>query len=292
MDWANERYVRVYTRDTVDWSLLPWEARALWLLLLRKLDRAGRIELGRHGARGLAVAVGMPVEVAERALASLLEDGCVQLTDGGTLFAPNFIDAQEAAMSDAQRARASREARRDRARADVTNRDAAIVNRDEVVTDGHTSSPPVTAGHSVPSEPCHAEPTSSGGEPPTVPGTETVGVKPPKKAPRKARTEEDVECGKLLAAHRDAFTARHGSGPANAAGTTTAKRLLKACDGDTAKAVAVIERAHANSRQPLELHQIANSPSQWLVPRSANGRNQQLPAAPSGHGWRAGGAPS
>ena len=34
MRWEDERYVRVYTRDTPEWCLLSWEARALFLLLL------------------------------------------------------------------------------------------------------------------------------------------------------------------------------------------------------------------------------------------------------------------
>ena len=41
MDWANERYVRLYTRDTVTWKMWPWEARAIFPLLMRKVDRAG-----------------------------------------------------------------------------------------------------------------------------------------------------------------------------------------------------------------------------------------------------------
>ena len=48
MRWEDENYVRLYTRDTTDWKLLSWEARALFVLLMRKLDRAGILELGRQ----------------------------------------------------------------------------------------------------------------------------------------------------------------------------------------------------------------------------------------------------
>jgi len=41
MDWSNERYVRVYTRDTAEYLALCWQAKALLSLLLRKCDRAG-----------------------------------------------------------------------------------------------------------------------------------------------------------------------------------------------------------------------------------------------------------
>ena len=53
MDWSNERYVRVYTRDTTTWKILSWEARALLQFLIRKVDRSGVVDTGRHGARGL-----------------------------------------------------------------------------------------------------------------------------------------------------------------------------------------------------------------------------------------------
>lgn len=148
MDWSNERYVRLYTRDTVDWLALSWQARALFAMLLRKVDRAGVIDLGRHGVKGLAVAVGMPTDVVGPALAELLEDGCIE-QHGTRLVMPNFLDAQEAAQSDAQRARESRANRRDRSR--VTKPDAGVTDRDETVTPSHGASHAVTP--SVPSDP-------------------------------------------------------------------------------------------------------------------------------------------
>lgn len=112
MDWANERYVRVYTRDTADWLALSWQARALLMFILRKADRVGAIELGRHGIRGLAGVVGMPPDVVDPAMQELLTDGAVQLV-GSSLLVPNFIDAQEATASPTQRSREHRERKRD-----------------------------------------------------------------------------------------------------------------------------------------------------------------------------------
>lgn len=95
MRWEDERYVRVYTRDTPEWVALGWEAQGLFMQLIRKCDRAGILELGRTGVRGLAIMLRMPEEVTERALAALLDDGCVVRT-GTTLVIANYVEAQEA----------------------------------------------------------------------------------------------------------------------------------------------------------------------------------------------------
>lgn len=110
MDWSNERYVRLYTRDSADWLVLGWEAQALFVFILRKVDRTGFMQC-RLGARGLAALVAMPLDVVERCLPLLLEDGCIETCEGGFIV-PNFIEAQEASMTPLARARASRERRR------------------------------------------------------------------------------------------------------------------------------------------------------------------------------------
>ena len=139
LHWADERYVRVYTRDTVEWNMLCWQARAIWTLILRKVNRAGLLELGRFGARGLAVAIKMPADVTEAGLKGteegpgLIEDGCVKLS-GTTLVVPNFMEAQEASASDAARAKAYRE----RKRAELLDAQSRNVTRaSHVVTDRH-----------------------------------------------------------------------------------------------------------------------------------------------------------
>lgn len=114
MRWADERYVRVYTRDTGEWLALGWEAQALFLFALRKADRAGIVRTGKAGVRGLAGMTGMPLDVVSRVLPLLVEDGCLRETDGGYII-PNFIEAQEVPISDAQRKRDQRERDRDKA---------------------------------------------------------------------------------------------------------------------------------------------------------------------------------
>jgi hypothetical protein len=140
MDWSNERYVRLYTRDTVDWEMLPWESRALFPMLLRKVDRAGVLEMGRHGEHGLAIALKVPAEVVSAGLAGLLEDGCI-VVQGSSLVMRNFIEAQECPQSDAARKRAERE--RSRARAMASEVGQTVTKRDQesrAVTPSHTES--------------------------------------------------------------------------------------------------------------------------------------------------------
>lgn len=148
MDWSNEPYVRVYTRETDDDLALSWEATALWNQLMKKFDRSGFIETKR-GPRGLAAITRIPLPVVERSLPELLEDGRLVAVEGGFV-APNYIAAQEASKSDRQRQKDSRDRRRAQA-LDVTNRDGAVSNRDEdvtkrdaSVTPGHETSQPVT----------------------------------------------------------------------------------------------------------------------------------------------------
>jgi hypothetical protein len=121
--WSDERYVRVYVRDTLDWAALSWDAQALWCQLNRKATRTGRIDLGRVGRRGVAALLGR-AELAERidaALGELLEDGCVRL-DGSALVIPDFVEAQEAVASGGKRMRELRERRRE----DVTEPAASV----------------------------------------------------------------------------------------------------------------------------------------------------------------------
>lgn len=146
MDWTNERYIRVYTRETPEWVSLEWEERALFDAIMRKVDRAGLIKIGRAGTRGLAALVRMPADVVERSLPALVADGCVELRDG-MLVLPNFIEAQEARQSDAQRARDSRARRRDAVLLDVEDAPPSSHG----VTPGHTTSHDVTPNCAVPS---------------------------------------------------------------------------------------------------------------------------------------------
>ncbi len=161
MRWEDERYVRLYTRDTPEFKALSWQARGLFALIMRKVDRAGILAVGRLGLKGVAVAVDAPWVEVERPLRELLEDGCVAFDEPNTnVVLPNFLPAQEALQSDAARKRASRERARamfggstdasEKARAalgGVTERDRNGHETGHVVTSGAGESRTVTDGH-------------------------------------------------------------------------------------------------------------------------------------------------
>src|ERR1700744_1711196 len=136
MDWANERYCRLYTRDTASWLSWPWQSRALWPLLLRKADRTGAIALGRTGRKGLAMLVGLPINVASKGADGLIADGCLEAPEG-YLITPRFIEAQECSAPPAERQRGSRERKRDNLR-------ESLDRVSHAVTDGHAPSRAVT----------------------------------------------------------------------------------------------------------------------------------------------------
>lgn len=115
MDWSNERYVRLYTRDTLTWKTWSWNTRSVFKAMLRKADRSGVIEVGAYGESGLAAVIECPyLEVVHEAIEQLTACGTVVYT-GVAYVMPNFMAAQDATASDAHRQRESREKRRSHA---------------------------------------------------------------------------------------------------------------------------------------------------------------------------------
>jgi len=155
MDFQDERYVRLYIRNTPDWMAWPWEARALFPLLLRAVDRAGVLELGKHGERALASVVGLPVEVVTVGLAALVDDGCVSRQEN-VLCVVRYIEAQECRQSDRVRQQESRAKRALVAKSEggvVTKRDMKSQNvmvESRNVTAGDKTSHDVTPYRTVP----------------------------------------------------------------------------------------------------------------------------------------------
>lgn len=170
MDWQNERYIRSYTRDTVTRKVWTWEARAIWDALMRKVDRAGVMDIGEfEPAEAVAAMIDIPLEVVSAHLPSILKSKAV-IVVGPCLVSPNFVEAQEANQSDKQRQAESRARRKDKAMRgdllpDVTKRD----EMSHAVTDSHSESHGVTPSLAVPSqaEPSSKEPTSELASEPT-----------------------------------------------------------------------------------------------------------------------------
>jgi uncharacterized phage protein (TIGR02220 family) len=207
MDWCNERYVRLYTRNTPEWLCMEWQGRALWPLLLREVDRSGVLAT-KLGARGIAQAVGLPIEVVEVGIRELMADGCLIQHQLGYVV-PNFVEAQESAQSDAQRKRESRLRRRM-----VTNGDSESHN----VTNGHDQSQAVTDGHvrSQVVTPCLAEPnqTKEEAQPPVAPLALSASVRPSRRAKSKSGpTEQETATARAVLAK---LGARNGTRYTNA----------------------------------------------------------------------------
>lgn len=155
MRWEDERWIKVYTRDTADWLALSWKAQGLYGLIERKVDTAGTLDLGRRGKPGLSAHIGGPSAWAEMepALDELIREGWVVLS-GTTLVVPTFVDSQRATQSDKARKQRERERARDVALkgANVTNRDASVTNCDDGsqnVTKCHEESEAVTRCHAL-----------------------------------------------------------------------------------------------------------------------------------------------
>jgi hypothetical protein len=139
MNWSDERYVKLYVRNTATWVLWPWQARAVFPSLLRVANGAGIVETGPSGIAALCVLIAMPREVVEPAMAALIADGTVEAIRSGFLM-PKFIEAQEATKTDTLRKRDHRMRLRDQARVII----------EPPVTQGHSGSPSSPAQPSPP----------------------------------------------------------------------------------------------------------------------------------------------
>lgn len=145
MHFGDERYVRLYTRDTLTWLSLGWEGQAALALLMRKVDRAGVLEIDdRTAEESIAAVTGLPQVVCDVAWPRLSagKDPTVTLRDetSRALVILRFVEAQEAIATDKARARKARETRR------------AVTRRDDTsqgVTNRHARSRGVTPSRTV-----------------------------------------------------------------------------------------------------------------------------------------------
>lgn len=204
LDYSNERWVRLYTRDTATWKLVDWRARTVLLHLLRKVDRAGVLDVGDDGEIGLAAVLELPPEeIVAPGIAQLIKRGVV--VNSGTAYAlPAFLAAQEAPASDAQRQRDARDKRRAAALAAAAKRDGEsrnVTGESRNVTDRHENMGGVTGCHSEtrvddPIREITHTPRAREGQPDPEPATPT----PP-------RTSDPDSPGALVMAAADRLTA-------------------------------------------------------------------------------------
>lgn len=212
MDWSNERYVRLYIRDTTTWKRLGWDGQNMLMQLLRKVDRSGMLDLdGLEAWEAAMLHTGAPEEAARAGIAAMLRVGAIELL-GSALVFPNFVDAQECVKSEALR---SREYRERRARGEhVTESDATPspgVTAPSQPARERPSSPrgvtPYCAVPSVPSVPYGAEPSLAKQEE-TAPGSSPAARK------SRVRAESGPSSGSLTwDAYAAAYAERYGPSP-------------------------------------------------------------------------------
>jgi hypothetical protein len=129
MDYGNEPWIKVYTRDTGGWSSLTWQARGLSLEISRKLDARGELSLGARGLPALAGLLRASWSEIEPFVRELIGDGRL-VVDGAMLRDPGHVERQLARTSDALRKKMQRDreavsqhvTRRHSTSHDVTNR--------------------------------------------------------------------------------------------------------------------------------------------------------------------------
>jgi hypothetical protein len=138
MRWEDERYVKVYVRDTPEFLAMSWQARCLLHELVRKVDRAGILKVGKLGMEGIALALRAPLAEIESPIRELLEEKRLEWNkDQGTFLIPNHIEAQTTPQTDASRKRRERHFAQPR---NGTSSDPPTeVSR--AVTRGHIASP-------------------------------------------------------------------------------------------------------------------------------------------------------
>jgi hypothetical protein len=183
LNWPNERYVRVYCRDTLNWIAMPWQGRALLPLLMRRLDREGRLNIGRHASRVVSLLsslVGLPEDVVQVGFEALVEDGTIVVDiEAGVVLMPNFEEAQTAQASPAKRAKDYRDRHATKGDEPVTKRDGGITQAQDPVTERHAEQTAafetVTPSRAVPSRAVLEDPPS----PPAAAGGRESGSPAP-----------------------------------------------------------------------------------------------------------------
>jgi hypothetical protein len=155
MNYEDEPYVRLYTRDSTSWLMLGWQGQTVLVHLIRKVDRAGVLNWHRlEPTAAVMLVTGLPRDVVAVGLQSLLDTETVTMGDS-CLILSSFIEAQSAKTSDRVRQQMSRERRR----AAVT-RVTPVTNGNETTFETHTEplSQAVTNSHSSLAELSLADP--------------------------------------------------------------------------------------------------------------------------------------
>lgn len=268
MDFAAERYVRLYVRDTATWSLMCWQARCVFPLLMRKVDGAGVLDLppGRDAVEVVSKVLDMPEDVVRPALDDLDGAGVVEV--GNALVIVNFVEAQRCTSTDKARKAAQRE------------RDRALSKRkNNGVTSGHAVSRDVTP---CPTEPIRTDPNRS--EPKDIPASsDAASAEQPKVngKKRKDRLSEEFYA-EVFQALRDAVRRVTGK-PGGPQDRESNREMVRKC---TEREQATID--HWRTVIAAQEESVRGSRSTWrylclstITRRSNWARLLEAPSAPS-----------
>lgn len=279
MDWSNEGYVRVYTRDTKTWIKLGWEGQALIMFLFRRADRAGLLD-GVRDADDIAVVLanGMPPDAIERGLKRLLDSNVAAITDNGMVL-PNFVEAQSANKSDKARQRESRDQRRKRALSDtvkvtktvhdVTKPVHDVTKTAHDVTSDSGEANPVTVGHEMSLYALHCNAVLCDAVLCSDCADDTKPADPPKSSYAELVDFYFVEFEK----HRNSkpvFGAREGK---------AVRELLAKLDDNLQRACAAITNALADPwwKSRVTILAISNDPDKFLSLKPGSGGRKYTP---------------
>jgi hypothetical protein len=111
VDYEDESYVRLYTRDSPSWKALGWKGQTVLMHMIRdKFDRNGVFVYGpRTASRAIAIVTGVPEDFVQEGLEALLAED-VWSDSGDRLVWKNFKHAQTCKKSDRLRKKDSRTA--------------------------------------------------------------------------------------------------------------------------------------------------------------------------------------
>jgi len=257
MDWSNERWVKLYTRDTMTAIRMGWQGRALLHELLRKVDRAGCMDGVIDPVADLAAFTGLPEDVVKVGLERLTrvhdEERATVEVNGHCLVIPNFIEAQESVKSDKQRQKDLRERRRAEFMSrSVTAPSQNVIEPSRAVTPCHDASrrDKTIQEETIQEETIQEETNIVGPAEPTTRGK--ASPKPKKKAPK----HPPGWSVPVWNAYSKAYEQRHGVAPVSGAQNYALCTKLREALGDDAIEVARFycytnNSYHAGRKHPL-----------------------------------------
>jgi hypothetical protein len=245
VDFADEPYVRKYTRKTLTSRLLGWEGRAVVDAMLGEFDHSGVFDFRGDVVRAIWAVTDIPEDIVRLALERLIETETWVVNERSIVW-PTLPEAQGCVRNDRLRQQASR-----------AQRNANSVTR------GHRPSQPVTAGH-TPSRPPESSHTES------QPVTSSHG---PSREPENGHTPSQPvtvghsESQPVTASHTESQPVTASHGPSQPV-TLRSALLPSSASQALLSQAADPERAREAPPQP---------PSQpWVEPRAVHGESERI----------------